>query len=327
MFFVTGGTGLLGNCIVRELCRRNLHVRVLCRQTEVPESLAGLPIEIVNGDLDSPELDDFIDGCEAVFHSAAYIHIGWQRLEESRRVNVRGTQNIVNACAQAHCKLLHISTVDTLPAAPNIESPINESGETPNGQRGIAKVLCSYVLSKQEAEAVVDRATASDEIESVVLKPGFMLGPYDWKPSSGRMMLEVSKAPIVVAPPGGCSVCDARDVASAVVDSAGSASGQKFALAGTNISYQAFWQQILKTAGSSKRALKLGPFAKHTSVALDWYNKLIRRNEGDLNSAAVRMGYLGHYYNSEKAERELGYSRRPMEETLKDAWRWLNRSK
>lgn len=324
MYFVTGGTGLLGNCIVRELCNRQMQVRVLCRQPDVPEALADLPVEIVSGDLET-DLDAMVEGCDAVIHSAAFIHIGWQKLEQSRRVNVGGTERIVQACAKADAKLLHISTVDTLPAARSIDMPIDEGGSANGTEAGVDKVPCSYVISKMESQKLVEEATESGRIESVILNPGFMLGRYDWKPSSGRMMLEVAKAPLVVAPPGGCSVCDARDVAIGVVNALETPSGQQFILAGENLPYQDFWQEILKTIGSKKKAFKLGPFAKHISVALDWFNKVARRAEGDLNSAAIKMGYLGHYYDSSKAERELGYVRRPLVETLQDAWNWLNR--
>ena len=323
---MTGGTGLLGNCIVRELCERKLPVRVLCRQAEIPESLAGLPVEIVKGDLDASNLSESVIGCDVVIHSAAYIHIGWQKLEQSRQINVEGTQRIIDACSKANAKLLHISTVDTLPAARRIDAPITELGKCSDGQEGVPKVECSYVISKREAEGRVDEATRKGEIESVILKPGFMLGRYDWKPSSGRMMLEVSKAPIVVAPPGGCSVCDARDVAKGVVNAFDAPSGQKYILAGENMTYQSFWQQILRTVGSSKKAFKLGPFARHTSVVLDWFNNIAKRPEGDMNGASVKMGYLGHYYDSSKSVAELGYVRRPLPETLDDAWHWLKRS-
>ena len=130
LIFVTGGTGLLGNCIVRHLTEQGIAVRALCRKGTSRQALEGLDVEIVEGDLSSStDLERIIDGCSCVIHSAAFIHIGWQQLEQSRLVNVEGTRNIVKACQANGAKLIHVSTVDTLPAAIDSEHPIDESGD------------------------------------------------------------------------------------------------------------------------------------------------------------------------------------------------------
>lgn len=323
--FVTGGTGLLGNCIVRELLSRNVAVRALCRrgtpQTPFDELLthpAGL--EIIEGDLDRADvLDGAIAGCRGVIHSAALIHIGWDKLAQSRHVNVVGTQNVVNACIAHGARLVHVSTVDTLPAAIDLQHPISETA-----QGGTPKTPCTYVISKTESEQVVRTHIGSWEVDAVIIHPGFMLGPYDWKPSSGRMMLEVNKAPIVAAPPGGCSLCDARDVATAIVNAVDQGTrGENYILAGENLSYQDMWQQMLAVTGRKRRVFRMGPAIQWVGAAIDSFNRLPFATEGDVNGAAIAMGSLKHYYDSSKAERELSYVRRPSAETLADAWKWL----
>ena len=145
MIFVTGGTGLLGNCIVRELLDQGYPIRVLCRSGTSREPFAGLDVEIVEGDLsDKATLDAAIRGTTATVHSAAYIHIGWGNLQRSREVNVAGTERIAKACAQHGSKLMHISTVDTLPAARSLEMPISESdAEGQSRNTGVEKTPCS----------------------------------------------------------------------------------------------------------------------------------------------------------------------------------------
>lgn len=307
---------------MRELCARRIPTRVLCRQQTSPAAFEGLDVEIVTGDLqDTSTLRDAIAGCTCVIHSAAMIHIGWQKLSESRQVNVAGTQAVVDACLETAAKLIHISTVDTLPAAVNMQHPIDESG-----QGGVPKTPCTYVQSKQESERVVRAAMQTAGLEAIVIHPGFMLGPYDWKPSSGRMFLEVVKSPIVAAPAGGCSLCDARDVAAAIVNSieAGQ-SGENYILAGENISYRQLWTQMLAVAGRRRRVHRLGQGIRLVGKLIDAANRYLPIREGDVNGAAIAMGQLNHYYDSRKAERHLSYVRRDPAETLQDAWRWLKR--
>lgn len=320
MIFVTGGTGLVGNCVIRELLARGLPVRALCRKGSSRKCFEGLALEIVEGDLNEVQvLRQSIAGCTAVIHAAALIHIGWTRLDESRQVNVEGTRNVVAACIDHHARLIYISTVDTLPAATSAEAPIDEASVS-----GLPKTPCSYVISKCEAERVVREAIVHQGLDAVIIHPGFMLAPFDWKPSSGRMMLQVNQTPFAFAPSGGCSLCDTRDVAHAIVNAIEQGqTGHSYILAGENISYRELWTRMLKTSGRSTRVLCAPHMLNFVGKLFDFVNSVLPIREHDINGAAIAMGQLYHYYNSAKAQRELGYTRRPISQTLADAWDWL----
>mgnify|MGYP003674617481 CR=1 FL=1 len=322
MYFVTGGTGLLGNNIVRELCAQGLPVRVLCRPGSPRTPFDGLTVEIIEGELNQPEvLDAGSVGCTAVFHCAAMIHLGWTQLEESRRVNVQGTQNVVDACVRHGCRLIHVSTVDTLPSAGAHSVPIDE-----RGLNGVPKVPCSYVVSKTEAEQVVRDAIDKQQLDAVIVHPGFMLGPYDWKPSSGRMFLQVTQAPIVAGPPGGCSLCDAREVAKACVNAIDQgAPGENYILAGENLRFRELWRRMLRIAGIRKPVLRLGKRARWGGVVIDWVNRRFSLAERDVNGATLAMANLYHYYDSTKAQRALGYNPQLTDERLAETWEWLRK--
>jgi dihydroflavonol-4-reductase len=320
VIFVTGGTGLLGNCIVRELAARGEPVRALCRSGTSRDPFNGLDVDIVEGDLSCADaLAGFMEGCRAVIHSAALIHIGWSRLQQSREVNVEGTRRVVQACLTQGVKLVHVSTVDTLPAAQSIDQPVDETSAS-----GVAKVRCSYVISKTEADAVVRAAISDSSLKATLVHPGFMLGPYDWKPSSGRMLLAVAKAPLAIAPEGGCSLCDARDVAAATVAAVEQGGvGQSYILAGHNLTYRELWRMIRTNAGRSHQVVCPKRVLNAAGWALSGWQRLFPDWEGDVNPASIAMGRLGHYYSSFKAQRELQYLNRRASETLDDAWQWL----
>jgi len=328
MILVTGATGLLGNCIVRELLHRGEAVRVLCRQNTRRTAVEDLPVELHDGDLSSAAvIDRAVHGCSAVIHAAAMIHIGWQNLEPSRAVNVEGTRRIVQACNRNGAKLVHVSTVDTLFAATGLERPITEADPRPTDgpcKIGVSKLACSYVISKQEAEYLV-REAAADGLHAVIVHPGFMLGPYDWKPSSGRMLLRVRQAPVLVAPCGGCSACDARGVAAAAINAiAQGKSGESYILAGENLTYQQLWQQMLAEFGIRRSVyVARRRFLQRVGRTIDLANRTLHLTERDVNGASIGMGNLYHYYDSSRAERELNYQRRPLATTIRDAWQWL----
>lgn len=318
MILVTGATGLLGNQLVRLLVERGERVRALVRPGADPRPLAGLAVEAVAGDVrDADSVNRACEGASAVIHAAAMVRIGWTGLETMREVNVSGTRHVARAARRSGARLVHVSTVDALGLGSRA-NPADES--TPQG----GKPPCPYVVTKTEAEAAV-REEAGRGLDAVVVNPGFLLGPRDWKPSSGRMLLEVGKGAPLLAPAGGCSVADARDVGAAILAALERAGGgERFILAGGNVSYLELWRLFAAVAG---RRGPVGTFGPVLRWGLGRGGDLVGRLSGEeplVNSAALAMSSLGHYYSSEKARSELGYRNRPLEETVAEAWRWFS---
>ena len=314
---VTGATGLVGNNVVRMLCDTGAAVRVLVRDTSDPRPLAGMQVESAIGDVcDLESVRRAASGVGRVVHAAAQVHIGWSKLGSQRAINVEGTRNVAVAAREANAKMVHVSTVDAL----GIGSPdLPADEESPRE----GKVLCSYVVTKREAEqAFLDEVSRG--LKGVVVNPGFMLGPWDWKPSSGRMLLEVARRLTPFAPKGGCSVCDVRDVASGILATLDrGVPGRRYILGGENVTYLDLWKRIAKVTGGSAPICRAGPMLRILAGRSgDAIGKLIGR-EPDVNSAAVKMSNLYHYYSIARAQQELGYVVRPVDESIADAWSWF----
>lgn len=323
--FVTGGTGLLGNTILRHLSRDGETLLALVRGQPNPDVFAGVDAEFVRGDLnDRDVIDRAVEQSDAVIHSAGLIHLGRRRREESMRVNRDGTANIVDACVKHRRKLVHVGTVNTL-AVGSRDAIADET--TPLDHAG-GQVPCSYVDSKRAGVSEVLRGVEKG-LEAVVVHPGFMLGPWDWKPSSGRMMVEVARSWKPIAPPGGCSLCDARDVADGTIQAMRREipSGRQFILAGHNLTYLELWKRMAEHMQAREPIMKAGPLqlALAATVGETWAAIATRLggNEPDINRAAIRMSAQFHWYDSSRAETELGYQFRDADETLSDAAAWL----
>jgi dihydroflavonol-4-reductase len=160
-------------------------------------------------------------------------------------------------------------------------------------------------------------------LDAAIVNPGCMFGPWDWKPSSGKMLLAVTKfAPIY--PVGAVSFCDARDVAVGTIAAASRGqAGRKYVLGGHNLSYLAAWRQIAALAGKRGPISPMGPlFRAAVAPLLDLVTAVTGR-EGDANSAILLMGRQEHCFSSRRAESELGYQPRPFAETLADTWAWF----
>ncbi len=342
--FVTGGTGLLGNNILRKLAsdRPTCSLSALVRGQTESGVFEGLKIDRVHGDLGDPRtypaIEQEIAVCDAVIHSAALIHIGRQRMQQSMQVNRDGTSAIVEACIEHQKPLVHVGTVDTL-ALGSRRKPASET--TPIDENG-SPTMCSYVASKRAGVEVVHAGVARG-LRSLIVHPGFMLGPWDWKPSSGRMIVEVAKTWRPLAPSGGCSVCDPRDVAAgtiaamdAIIDTpitptptarsprAGTVeNGRQYILAGENWTYFELWREIAIRTGTRRPIMPAGPGQQWLGEMLALAMSKLSRSEGDFNPAALEMSTQFHWYDSKRAHDELGYRIRDPSKSLDDAIDWL----
>jgi len=292
-------------------------VRVLVRERSDPRPLENLSVDIRYGDVRDPSaVRAACEGAQAVIHAAAMIHLGWTQLEAARQINVGGTRNVAEAARGVGARMVQVSSVDALGLGAR-DSPADEDSP----QQG--KIPCTYVVTKREADDVV-RECISGGLDAVIVHPGFMLGPWDWKPSSGRMLLTVAKSFTPLAPTGGFSLCDVRDVAAGILSAWRQAPcGRSYILAGHNMRYLEAWRLFAEVGNGSAPWFCAGPLMRVLGGRIGDLRGRFSGREPDVNSAAVAMSSQYHYYRCDRAERELGYRCRPARETVADAWEWF----
>ena len=325
---VTGATGLVGNNVVRLLVNRDHNVRVLVRPGHLsgPAAdarqaaggvFAALPIDMVAAGLhDEVAMQRAVDGSTHVIHSAAMVHCGWRHLEEMRHVNVEGTRVVARAARRAGARLIHVSSVDAIGLRSD-GVPADE--ETPAG----GMLECPYVVTKREAEAAVLEEVEKG-LDAVIVNPVYMIGPWDWKPSSGRMLLEVGAGRGLFAPPGSNDFVDVRDVAQGILAAMSRGrTGRRYILGGQPLSYLDACRIFARVSG---RLQPLGIAPRPFVHVAGWCGdlaSLLTRRELPVNSAATGMSMLAHNFSCARAEDELGYTRRPFEAAAQDAWDWF----
>jgi predicted dehydrogenase/nucleoside-diphosphate-sugar epimerase len=167
---VTGASGFIG-CRLSERLHfaSDWNVRALLRSPNRAVRLARMPIEFAIGDLASPsDLAKALEGVDAVVHAG--IGTSW-RPSERVAVNVKGTQNLVDAAMRAGVKrFVHLSTLSVY--GDRVTGVITE--ETPlNPKKG-----WDYAESKLAAERIVLEAAAKG-LPAVVLRVAVVYGPHN----------------------------------------------------------------------------------------------------------------------------------------------------
>jgi dihydroflavonol-4-reductase len=151
-----------------------------------------------------------------------------------------------------------------------------------------------------------------------------MLGPWDWKPSSGEMLLSVARGVSWAAPRGYFSIADVRDVCSAILTAFERGQrGRRYILAGETLSYLEAWRLFAEVTGGRWPLFRIGPLC---SLLGGWIGDglgLITGEEPNVNSGAIKIANKPRNYSSARAETELGYRKRPVRETVEDTWRWF----
>ncbi len=317
LILVTGATGFVGNNVTRMLVERGRKVRLLIRGTSNRRPLEGLDVQTVEGDVcDADSVRRACQGVTGVIHAAGYVQLGRFYMDLHRRVNVDGTRNVARAAREVGARMIHVSSSDAL-GGQAMDTVIDE--ETPLAPL----VQCAYVITKREAEQAV-MAEQSEDLEAVIVNPSLMLGPWDWKPTSGRMLLAVGNGNALVAPRGYFSVADVRDVAAAILTALErGVGGQRYILAGENMSYLDGLRRFARVIGVKPPWFAAGPvMAAVAGFGGDVWARLSGR-ESVVNSAAFALARIPKTYSSAKARRELDYQNRPLDETTRDAWDWL----
>jgi nucleoside-diphosphate-sugar epimerase len=165
--FVTGGSGFIGGALIERLRREGWEVRALARSERAAERVRELGAEPVMGDLD----DLHVEGCEIAFHAAAKVE-DFGDPADFERVNVHGTQNVINACREAGVRrLVHVGTEAALMAGQPLVN-VDESAPL----RPDSPAL--YPSTKAKAERLV-RDANGDGLETVVVRPRFVWGRGD----------------------------------------------------------------------------------------------------------------------------------------------------
>lgn len=315
---VTGATGLLGNNLVRILLDEGAEVRAMSSSAADSPALFGLDVEPVKADIrDRDAVDRATDGVDVVFHCAGYVTLGWSHRDEHDSVNYGGARNVADALCGRGARLVHVSSVNAL----GIAWP-DRVGDEDDYDAGITP--CPYVTSKRAGGAYIADKVAQGNLDAVTVYPGFFMGPWDWKPSSGQLLLGIARRYMPWVPTGGASLTDARDVAAgALAAFRRGETGGRYILAGHNLPHREIFRLAAECVGRYPPILPAGPLA--TALG-GWGSEMIRRVTGReplVNSAALQIASMRTWFSSQRAIDALGYRIRPAEEIIQNAWEWL----
>lgn len=311
---VTGANGLLGTNVVLELLRRGYAVKGLVRSRRRFIDYSDPHLHLVTGDIrDVPSLQAASRGCDYIVHTAADTSQKHLKISDYDPVNPEGTENILNLCRQKGIeRLVYIGTANTCGYGSKDNPGDGQAPSMPPFSR------CLYALSKVKTQELVDAAVA-EGLDIVTINPTFMIGPYDYKPSSGRIINMALNRKVVFYPPGGKNFVHATDVARGVVTALEDGmAGEKYLMAGENLSYRDFFQIISRLTGQHPLMIRLPrPLLMAFGLVGDGLRSLGAKIA--LSSNNMKILCINNFYTSQKALSRFNMSFLTTEEAVRDA--------
>ena len=322
---VTGAGGHIGNVLTRKLCRMGRATRAMLMPGEPRDSLNGLPVQIVEGDvLDPHSLRRALDGVSHVFHLAGLISIMPGRQRRVQAVNFAGTLNLLQALRGAKVqRLVYTSTIHALARLPHGAVVDESTPYDPDNPYG------AYDRSKAMASLRVQASALAGELDAVLACPTGVIGPYDFRGSMmGSYIAQALGGHTTPWVHGAYDFVDVRDVADGLLAAEQfGESGESYILSGQRISIPNLLDLAAQASGRAFRRVWIPLWlAKPAAVIAPLYYRLAHAIPR-FTPYSIEVLQSNSNISHAKATRCLGYNPRPLTQTLADMADWLAEQK
>jgi len=318
---ITGASGFVGSAVLRKLIGAGHEVRALVRVNSDRRNLAGLDVELFEGDLGDPvSLKRAVAGCNRLFHVAADYRLWIPNPDYMYNINVVGSTNLLRFAAEAGAdRIVYTSSVAALGLTQD-GSPANE--ETPVIPE---KIIGHYKRSKYLAEQEVLKLFSDEQVPVILVNPSTPVGPRDIKPTpTGKIIVDTLNRRMPAYVDTGLNIVHVDDVAAGhLLASEKGKFGEKYILGGEDMTLKQILDVICDIAGLAPPRIRI----PHNAVLpIAWLAECWARVSGREPMATVdgvRMARKKMYFSSDKAKNVLGYSARPARQGLADAIDWF----
>ena len=332
-YFITGISGFLGRNLTIELLKqKDIKIVGLVlpneKNLEFYEQYSNITLvrgNILNKDDIVKFLSTPFDCDKYLIHAAGKISVYKKNDPLTTKINVVGTRNVIDMCVDKNFKkVIYVSSVDSVPKDRKSKNVIYEPE-----QYNVNLVDGVYSKSKVEANNIVLDAVKNNGLNACIVLPSAIMGPND--PFNAPINFAIrrflnDKLPAITK--GGYDIVDVRDVAKGILQVIDKGRiGESYLLTGHYVTVKGLIEEAAKVA--SKKPVK----NKVPHFVIKAVSPFIERHAKRHNKAPLFTGFSmdclmqNSNYSYKKANEELGYSPRPLEETMKDTIEWMRSNK
>ena len=314
--FVTGGTGLVGTHLLRQLVRTgHQRIRALRRPDSSLRGVADVAdrIEWITGDLtDYSVLEEAMQGVDYVYHCAAVIDHRPSMAERMEAVNVTATTQLVNLALDTNVqRFIHVSSVAAIGRRPGLDL-IDEKTDWQRSEWN-----SRYAVSKRAAELEVWRGQA-EGLSVLIVNPSLILGPGRWEQGTGKWFANAYRG-MRFYPAGGGGFVDVRDVADWMVAAVQQdVPDGRYILSAENLSYREVFNQIADALQRPRPATAVTPLIREAAWRWEALRTKITGGHPLVTRETARNSMRTFHYDGSLARRVLDFEYRPIQATIRD---------
>jgi dihydroflavonol-4-reductase len=319
---ISGATGFVGGALLAELLQRGWDVRALVRRGADDRNLRGhaRPFDWIWGDLrDKPSLARAVEGCDVVFHVAARYSLWNPSPREIYIDNVEGTRNLLEAAQEAGVpKIVYTSTVGVLKPRTDASS-VDETSIA--SEREISG---HYKRSKWLAEKIASEMAARG-LPVVIVNPSTPVGPRDVKPTpTGRLIVDFLRRRMFAYTDTGLNLVAVEDVARGHILAAERGTpGERYILGGENYSLRDLFALLAELTGLPQPRWRVPRSLLKPLAAVSTSVSRVTRQMPLVPWEAACMAQRHMYFDSSKAQKQLGFSTSDVRSALERAVAWF----
>lgn len=290
---VTGAAGLVGNELTKQLLANGYRVTAIYNSAPLTISHPNLTVKQCDI-LDTFSLEEIMLNVTHVCHCAAIISFEPKDKTRLFKINVEGTENVVNACVSANVqKLIHVSSVSALGRIRNgetVNEQMNWTEETNNSIYGKSKYLAELEVWRGIGEG----------LQAATVNPSIILGGDNWDHGSTALFKSAYNE-FKYYTEGTTGFVDVRDVASAMILLMNSKiSGERFILSSENLSYKEIFYLMAKCFGKNPPKKKVTPLQAEILWRFEAMKSAITGKKHLLTKETARTAQSTVKYNNTK---------------------------
>ncbi len=316
--FVTGGSGFIGQRVVRKLLVREYDVYALARTEESMAVLTAMGATAVPGDItDTASMRAGMKGSDVVFHIAAWYKLGSPDWMKAETINVSGTRKVLRLAHELGVpKIVYTSTVTVFGDTKGelVDETFFQGGP----------FLTEYNRTKWLAHYKVAVPLIEKGAPIIIVMPGVVYGPGDTSSIADMMRLFFRGLPAIPGPDLTVTYAHVEDVAEGHILAAEKGKiGESYILAGPPIPLGEmidFWAHLTGKRAPGLRIPSewIRPFAP----LMSFIESIIPLPPIFSREAVASLGAT-YMARSDKARTQLGWQTRPLQTGMLETFEWI----
>lgn len=322
--FITGGTGYLGQELVKALLVRNHQISALVRSPKTASTLDPAVTRIQGSIEDRSSFESSLKGHDVFVHIAALVKMWVRDRSLFDRINVQATEGAIQAAMVSGIpKFVYTSSFIAL-------GPSNGEALTEKDSRRTNRMNNDYERTKYLADQMV-RKYIGDGYPIYILYPGVIYGPGSL--TDGNIVAKNlipflnGKMPFGL-PIKTWSYAYMQDVIQGFVKLIeNDVPSHRYILGGENHSGESFYKTLERVSGKKPPVINIPfPFASAAGYGEYLLAQLFGREPSLLTHEVVEIYKSSWAFDSSLAKKELGYKITPLEDGLKQLVGWMKQS-